>query len=299
EGVLGVLRLAAQQLDLPLTQLLRSCALFLHGAPVPTNTSLEKKGAKVGMLTTEGFRDSLEIRRGMRENQWDHRAPFPEVLVPRHLRLPVRGRIAADGSEAAPLDATDVATAARTFAAEGVASIAVCLLNSFLDGAHERAAGAELARNGMGKWVSLSSEVMPTMGEYERGSTAVVNAYIAPKVTSYLSALDAQLRQLGLRRSRLLLQSNGGAVSVDQVAARPVMLVLSGPAAGVGALKGCAGGGDAHLISMEMGGTGCDVMVMAKGEVPVADSLTIDGYHLTTPSVEIHTVGAGGGTVAR
>src|SRR3954453_20029995 len=127
EGVLGVLRLAAQQLDLPLTALLRDCALFVHGSTVATNTILEKKGAKVGMLTTEGFRDSLEIRRGMRENQWDHRAPFPEVLVPRHLRLPVRGRIGADGHEVSPLATDDVATAARTFAAEGVESVAVCL----------------------------------------------------------------------------------------------------------------------------------------------------------------------------
>lgn len=299
EGVLGVLRLAAQQLDLPLTQLLRDCALFVHGSTVATNTILEKKGAKVGMLTTEGFRDSLEIRRGMRENQWDHRAPFPEVLVPRYLRLPVRGRIGSDGREAAPLEPADVATAARIFKDEGVGSVAVCLFNSFLDGTHERATGDVLKNAGMGQWVSLSSEVMPTMGEYERGSTAVVNAYIAPKVTGYLQALDRQLRQLGLPNSLLLLQSNGGAVSVEQVAARPVMLVLSGPAAGVGALKGCSAPGEPdNFISMEIGGTSCDVMVMAKGEVPVADALTIDGYHLTTPSVEIHTVGAGGGTVA-
>src|SRR6478735_7077029 len=303
EGVLGVLRLAAQQLDLPLTSLLRDCALFVHGSTVATNTILEKKGARVGMLTTEGFRDSLEIRRGIRENQWDHRAPFPEVLVPRYLRLPVRGRLGADGSELAPLAAEDVDAAAKVFAAEGVESVAVCLFNSFLDGTHERRVGGQLAKSwpgtGSGKWVSLSSEVMPTMGGYERGSTAVVNAYIAPKVTSYLQALDEQLRQFGLPRSLLLLQSNGGAVSVDQVAARPVMLVLSGPAAGVGALKGCADPGEpANLISMEIGGTSCDVMVMAKGDVPVADELLIDGYHLTTPSVEIHTVGAGGGAIA-
>lgn len=299
EGVLGVLRLAARELDLPLSALLRDCALFVHGSTVATNTILEKKGAKVGMLTTEGFRDSLEIRRGIRENQWDHRAPFPEVLAPRYLRLPVRGRIAADGMELAPLVSEDVDAAARVFTEEGVESVAVCLFNSFLDGGHERAAGARLAKTWDGQWISLSSEVMPTMGEYERGSTAVVNAYIAPKVTSYLAALDEQLRQLGLSRSLLLLQSNGGAVSVSEVAHRPVMLVLSGPAAGVGALKGCAEPGErANLISMEIGGTSCDVMVMAKGDVPVADQLVIDGYHLTTPSVEIHTVGAGGGAIA-
>lgn len=299
EGVLGVLRLAAQQLDLPLTALLRDCALFVHGSTVATNTILEKKGAKVGLLTTEGFRDSLEIRRGIRENQWDHRSPFPEVLAPRYLRLPVRGRLGADGKELAPLSGEDVDAAARVFDAEGVESVAVCLFNSFLDDTHEQLAGARLGKSWAGKWVSLSSEVMPTMGEYERTSTAVINAYVAPKVTSYLRALNEQLRQFGLPRSLLLLQSNGGAVSVDQIAARPVMLVLSGPAAGVGALKGCAAPGEAaNLISMEIGGTSCDVMVMARGGVPVTDELTIDGYHLTTPSVEIHTVGAGGGTVA-
>ena len=299
EGVLGVLRLAARELDLPLSTLLRDCALFVHGSTVATNTILEKKGAKVGMLTTQGFRDLLEIRRGIRDNQWDHRTPFPPVLAPRYLRLPVRGRIGPDGSELSPLVADDVDAAAKVFADEGVESVAVCLFNSFLDGAHERTVGARLAKVWAGKWISLSSEVMPTMGEYERGSTAVVNAYIAPKVTSYLGALDEQLRQFGLPRSLLLLQSNGGAVSVAQVASRPVMLVLSGPAAGVGALKGCAAPGEAaNLISMEIGGTSCDVMVMAHGEVPVADQLTIDGYHLTTPSVEIHTVGAGGGAIA-
>jgi N-methylhydantoinase A len=299
EGVLNVLRLAARELDLPLSALLRDCALFVHGSTVATNTILEKKGARVGMLTTAGFRDSLEIRRGMRENQWDHRAPFPPVLVPRYLRLPVRGRIAADGTELAPLQLEDVAEAAATFGQERVDSVAVCLFNSFLDGKHEREARQALAKSWQGKWVSLSSEVMPTMGEYERGSTAVVNAYIAPKVTSYLGALDEQLRQLGLPRSLLLLQSNGGAVSVAEIANRPVMLVLSGPAAGVGALKGCADSPDlANFISMEIGGTSCDVMVMAKGDVPVNDHLVIDGYHLTTPSVEIHTVGAGGGAIA-
>ena len=171
---------------------------------------------------------------------------------------------------------------------------AVCLFNSFLDGRHERAVGAQLSKSKAGRWISLSSEIMPTMGEYERGSTAVVNAYIAPKVTSYLQSLDQQLRQLGLQHPVLMLQSNGGAVPVDNVAARPVMLVLSGPAAGVGALKGCAAPGEQpNLISMEIGGTSCDVMVMAKGDVAMSDQLIIDGYHLTTPSVEIHTVGAG------
>lgn len=299
EGVLNVLQLAAKELALPLAALLRGCSLFVHGSTVATNIILEKKGARVGMLTTQGFRDSLEIRRGMRQNQWDTRAPFPEVLVPRYLRQPVRGRIAADGAELSPLVIEDVVMASALFDEEGIESIAVCLFNSFLDGKHERETQEVLARNWHSDWISLSSEIMPTMGEYERGSTAVVNAYIAPKVATYLRALDERLRELGLPRSLLMLQSNGGAVSVAEVANRPVMLVLSGPAAAVGALNGCmASGGPANFISMEIGGTSCDVMVMANGEVPVSDRLVIDGYHLTVPSVEIHTVGAGGGTIA-
>ncbi|WP_194473317.1 hydantoinase/oxoprolinase family protein [Bradyrhizobium sp. CCBAU 51753] len=299
EGVLNVLRLASAEFDLPLSALLRDCALFVHGSTVATNTILEKKGARVAMLTTEGFRDSLEIRRGFRENQWDHRTPYPPVLVPRYLRQPVRGRVAADGTELTPLEVEDVTRAAALFKEEEVESVAVCLFNSFLDGKHEREAREALAQSWRGDWISLSSEIMPTMGEYERGSTAVVNAYVAPKVTRYLRALDERLRELGLPRSLLMLQSNGGAVSVTEVASRPVMLVLSGPAAAVGALRGCAPSQDsANFISMEIGGTSCDVMVMARGEVPVSDELVIDGYYLMTPSVEIHTVGAGGGTIA-
>ncbi len=300
EGVVAALGQAADRFALPLPDLLRDCALFVHGSTVATNTMLERRGATVGLLTTEGFRDSLEIRRGIREDQWDHRAPFPEVLVPRYLRLPVGGRIDRDGTEYEAFDAGGVAEAMKTFEAEGVESVAICLINSFLNPAHESAAKSAVEANWDGEWISASNDIAPVMGEYERGSTTVVNAYLAPKVVAYLQALDRQLRQLGLTRSILLVQSNGGAVSVDQVAARPVNLVLSGPAAGVGALnlvRRAAGTED--LISMEIGGTSCDVALMSGGKVGVTDQLIIDGYHLATPAVEIHTVGAGGGTIAR
>ena len=300
EGVVAALGQAADRFARPLPDLLRDCALFVHGSTVATNTMLERKGAKVGLLTTEGFRDSLEIRRGIREDQWDHRAPFPEVLVPRYLRQPVGGRIDRDGSEHEAFHADDVANAMQTFAEEGVESVAICLINSFLNPAHERAAQEAVDAHWDGDWVSASHDIAPVMGEYERGSTTVVNAYLAPKVVAYLQALDRQLRQLGLTRSILLVQSNGGAVSVDQVAARPVNLVLSGPAAGVGALNLVRRAADTDdLISMEIGGTSCDVALMSGGKVGVTDQLIIDGYHLATPAVEIHTVGAGGGTIAR
>ena len=299
EGVIAALNLAADRYAMTVPELLADCGLFVHGSTIATNTILERKGAKVGLLTTTGFRDSLEIRRGIREDLWDHRRPWPPVMVPRYLRLPVGGRIDRHGAELAQFETGDVERALQTFADEGVESIAICLINSFLNPCHE-AAAAEVVRAGReDDWVSVSSDIAPLMGEYERSSTTVVNAYIAPKVVAYLGALDQQLGQLGLGRSILLLQSNGGAVSVDQVADRPVNLVLSGPAGGVGALNHYrhAVASD-QLISMEIGGTSCDVALMSDGAVAATDALIIDGYHVAAPSVEIHTVGAGGGTIA-
>jgi len=299
EGVLAALRQAASRFGLDLERLLAGCALFIHGSTVATNTVLEKKGARVGLLTTAGFRDSLEIRRGLRENQWDHRAPFPPVLVPRYLRLGIAGRIDRGGREIEALSEADIERAVATFKAEGVAAIAVTFLYSVLNDAHERRAREVIRRLWPEVWVSLSSEVVAVLGEYERGSTTVLNCYLANRVVAYLTNLDQRLRELGLRRGLLLVQSNGGAVSVAQVAHRPVNLVLSGPAAGVGALnlyRQLAGSDD--LIAMEIGGTSCDVTMMSEGVVQSADQLLIDGYHVAVPAVEIHTVGAGGGTVA-
>ena len=299
EGVLAALRQAALRFGLGLDRLLGGCTQFIHGSTVATNTVLEKKGARVGLLATAGFRDSLEIRRGLRENQWDHRAPFPPVLVPRYLRLDIGGRIDREGQEIEPLNEADIEQAVATFKAEGVEAIAVTFLYSVLNDAHERQAREVIKRLWPEAWVSLSSEVVALLGEYERGSTTVLNCYLAHRVVAYLQKLDRRLQELGLPRGMLLVQSNGGAISVAQVASRPVNLVLSGPAAGVGALnlyRHLAGSDE--LIAMEIGGTSCDVTVMSGGAVQVTDQLLIDGYHVAVPAVEIHTVGAGGGTVA-
>jgi N-methylhydantoinase A/oxoprolinase/acetone carboxylase beta subunit/N-methylhydantoinase B/oxoprolinase/acetone carboxylase alpha subunit len=298
-GVLDAVEKAAARLGIAVEALLAGCRLFVHGSTVATNTVLEGKGAKVGLLVTHGFRDSLEIRRGLRENPWDHRTPFPPVMVPRYLRRPVRGRLDPDGREIAPLDAEDVRAACALFREEGVEAVAISLFNAYADPRHERAAAAIVRESWGGDWVSLSSEIAPTIGEYARTSTTVTNAAVAPRVVTYLRGLAEALRARGLPGALLVSQSNGGVVSVDQVAARPVNLVLSGPAAGVGALGLAAQAlGDSDLISMEIGGTSCDVALMSAGRVATSDDLEIAGYHLSVPSVEIHTVGAGGGTIA-
>ncbi|MGE0418012.1 MAG: hydantoinase B/oxoprolinase family protein [Acetobacteraceae bacterium] len=307
QGVLAALRRAADMLATSVTELLRNCVLFVHGSTVATNRMLEGKGARVGLLTTEGFRDSLEIRRGLREDQWNHRMPYAPVLVPRHLRRGVGGRIDKDGSERAPLRNADIDAALADFRSARVEAVAVAFFNSFLNDAHEQAAAEHVRAQAPDAWISTSAALSPMMGEYERTSTAVVNAALLPGIVPYLRNLDRELRALGLDRPLLLVQSNGGVISVEQVAPRPVNLLLSGPAAAVGALNyyraaidqsAVDAGHAGNLISMEIGGTSCDVMLMSQGDVAMKDDLMIAGYHVSTPGIDIHTIGAGGGTIA-
>ena len=306
-GVLAAISRVAADLELPVEELLSDCALFVHGSTVATNTMLEHKGATVGLLTTRGHRDALEIRRGLREDQWNHREPYAPVLVPRYLRHGVAGRIDASGDELEPLAAEDVEAAVKHFEAEGVEAVAIALFNSFVNEGHEVEAETALRKHWDGAWVIRSAQVSPMMGEYERTSTAVVNAALAPRVVAYLGDLDAELARLGLPRPILLVQSNGGAASVESVGLRPVNLLLSGPAAAIGALNryrrpmdgaNTAPEDEGNLISMEIGGTSCDVLLMSAGQVATRDDLQIAGYHVSTPAVDIHTIGAGGGTIA-
>ena len=305
-GVIAAVGWLAADLDRTVQELLEPCSLFVHGSTIATNTMLEAKGATVGLVATQGFRDTLEIRRGLREDQFNHRQPYAPVLVPRYLRKSIPGRIDAAGDEIAPLDLAELDDIVADFEAEGVEAIAVCLMNSFLNDLHERAVADTLAERWSGQWITTSAAVSPLMGEYERTSTAVVNAALLPVIVPYLRALDSELAARGLPRPILLLQSNGGAASVDQIAGRPVGLLLSGPAAAVGALNLY---GDAlnsareapdagNLISMEIGGTSCDVLLMSGGAVAVRDDVMVAGYHVSTPAVDIHTVSAGGGTIA-
>jgi N-methylhydantoinase A len=299
KGVLAAVEEAASSAGLSTSELLRRVSLFAHGSTIATNTVLEGKGARVGLLATEGFRDALEIRRGHRENPWDHRTPYAPVLVPRYLRRPVRGRLDRGGRETELLNAGDVSDAVSVLRAEGIDSVAVCLFNSYIDDRHEEVAAHLIASEAPGIWITRSAKVAAVIGEYERSSTAVLNAYIAPRTVAYLRRLEAHLNDLGLVSPLLLIQNNGGAVSVEEVAERPVALLLSGPAAGIGALRYYAKAvGSDDLVSMEIGGTSCDVILMTAGAVAFSDRLDIGGYVCISPSVEIHTVGAGGGTIA-
>ena len=299
KGVMRALDLVAGRLGIDSGCVLARCDMFVHGSTIATNTMLEHSGARVGLLVTKGFRDTLVIRRGVREDMWDHRTPFAPVLVPRYLRIGIPERIDRDGRVVADLDREAVREAALFMKAESVEAVAVCFLNSFMEPCHEREAAGILQETFGADAVSVSSEVAPIIGEYERSSTTVINAALAPKVVPHLVRLDRTLQQGGFSRPLHLVQSNGGAASVAQMRERPVSLLLSGPAACVGALDLVAGQtGHDHLISMEIGGTSCDVAMMHAGEVALTDDLMIAGYHVAVPAVDVHTVGAGGGTIA-
>ncbi|MBI2738403.1 MAG: hydantoinase/oxoprolinase family protein [Rhodospirillales bacterium] len=300
QGVLDAVSAAAAGLGTTVPELLGRCGWFVHGSTVATNIVLERKGARVGMLTTAGFRDSVEIRRSIRENPWDHRTPFAEPLVPRYLRLGVRGRLDAQGQELAPLSADDVRDAVAAFAERGVETVAICFINAYANGRHEEEA-AEIIRSVAPQMsVSLSSRLAPIVGEYERGSTTVIDAYIRRRVIAYLEALGERLRDLGFGGEVALIQSNGGAIGLSRVARAPVGLCLSGPAAGIGAMRyyGRLCGSD-NLITMEIGGTSCDVSMLQSGRAQLIDGFGIGGHHVGLPAIDIHTVGAGGGTIAR
>ena len=297
-GVINALHQAANQLGATLSSLLSRTSLFVHGSTIATNTLLERTGASVGLLGTHGFRDTIEIRRGWRENPWDHRTPWPDPVVPRHRRLSVIERMDVQGNAVVPLDPASVRRALERMLAFGVESIAVCLLHSYRNPEHEQLCREIIAEHAPHVFLTLSSELAPIAGEYERASTAVINAYVAPRVVPYLKGLELKLRELGLRKL-LVVQSNGGIASVPQIARRPVAMLLSGPAAAAGALLHHQQEAEnRHLISLEVGGTSCDVMMMKEGEIGMTDLLDIDRLRVAVPSVEITTVSAGGGSIA-
>jgi len=297
-GVLNAVKEAAGLLGREVSQLLGQCSQFIHGTTVATNLLLERKGAKVGLLCTEGFRDSLEIRRGWRQNMWDHRTPWGEVIVPRYLRLPVSERMAADGEVLQRLEESTVREAAQVFRREGVDAVGICFLNAYVNDAHERQCEALIQELLPSAYVTRSSDVAPIIGEYERASTTAANAYAAPLVLPYLQELADRLGEWGLASRLLLVQSNGGAISLELLKTRPASLALSGPAAGLASLELFGRiSGTQNVISIEIGGTSCDVTVVTEGRVATTDSLTINDIVIALPSVDIHTVSTGGGTI--
>jgi N-methylhydantoinase A len=298
-GLYNVINKAAIYFKKSLNELLGGLDIFCHGTTVATNTLLTGTGAKTGLILTKGFRDSIEMRRAHKDNIWDLRLPVPEPLVPRYLRLGVTGRIDYMGDVIQPLEADDVQEVCKKFKKEGVEAVAVCTLFSFLNDSHEREIRSIVEKHLPDAFISISSEVLPQIREYERQSTTVANAYVGPKLTVYLSNLEKRLKSDGLSRAFYVTASNGGVMTVETAIRHASATLLSGPAAGaVGAMFFADLLGQKNLILMDMGGTSFDVTLINNGRVTLSTEGEIAGYRIAKPMIDINTIGAGGGSIA-
>ncbi len=283
----------------------------VHGSTVATNAILERKGARTGLLTTAGFRDVLELRRLRMPRLYDMTWEKPAPLVERYLRHEVPERVDLRGSVVIPLDLDAVRRCVAALVADDVESVAVSLLHSYANPAHERAIGALLADEFPKLWVSLSHRVLPVIREYERTSTTVLNAYVQPTVASYLQALRRQLDGAGIDGPLLIMQSNGGIMAAAAAAERPAYIVESGPAAGVIASAELARRlGIDEVITFDMGGTTAKASIVEGGrphftaEFEVAAGISASsrlssggGYALSVPFIDLAEIGAGGGSL--
>lgn len=271
----------------------------VHGTTAGTNALLERKGAKIGLITTQGFRDTLEMRRRDRRATWGLRGEF-EPVVPRDRRLEVPERTLADGSIETPVDIAAVKSAARELLAMGCQAVALVFINAFANPANEQTAAQALRSLWPNPHVSVSSEILPEIREFERTSTTVLNAYLQPEVAGYLGRLESGLRDGGFGGEFLLVQSNGGVMAVETACRLPVRTALSGPAAGVIAAAYIAtSAGYDNIITGDVGGTSFDVSLIADGQSALAAQTSIDfGMVVRTPMIEITTIGAGGGSIA-
>ncbi len=298
-GLFDGLEELARRLGVTRPELLRDAQRIIHGTTVATNALLERKGAKVALLTTEGHRDILEMREGLKEDRYNLRMPPPVPLVPRHLRLGVRERMDAQGAVRVPLDAGSLAAAIAKLKQEGVDAVAICFLHSYRNPAHEKAAADAVRATMPGVFVSASHDVYPQIKEYERTSTTIINAYVGPKLSTYLQSLEARLKAEGLAAPLYIMLSHGGVASVAEAVRLAGATLLSGPAGGVAAAHRAAQDLAGNVIPFDMGGTSTDISIVRNGERPVSSERAIAGHKIALPSLDIVTLGAGGGSIAR
>jgi N-methylhydantoinase A len=301
-GFLNALAKAAAGYGLDPRAFVGQVGLIIHGTTLATNTLINRNGAKTGMITTAGFRDIIEIRRGfknVRTSMYNVFVPPYEPLVPRYLRLEAAERTLFDGTELTALDEADVVAAAERLRSEGVESVAIGFMHSYADPAHERRA-AELTRSAMpGTYVTTSHEILPVWREFERFSTTVVSAYCGPVVERYLRALEARLADNGFTGNLLLMGSDGLVETVEYCIPRVVYLIGSGPAA---APSGAVFLGDAigstDLLSVDMGGTSFDICMVRGREIPTTSDGWVQDERVAIKMVDIQSGGAGGGSIA-
>ncbi len=270
---------------------------IVHGTTVTTNATLTGTGAKCGLLTTEGVRDALELRRGIREEQYNNRYTNVKPLVPRYLRAGIKGRLDRNGQETTSLDLAEVRQAIALFKQEDVQAVSICFMNSFANPAHEQAA-AELVRAEMpGAYLSVSTDLLPSIRFYERVSTTALNSYVGPKLNHYLDQLVGRLKGIGFKGLLLIMQSNGGVITPQLAREKAALTLLSGPAGGPGAgLFYVRPHGQNKCITTDMGGTSFEASVAVDAPMIKNDG-EIARHKIALPMLDIHTIGAGGGSI--
>lgn len=270
-----------------------------HGTTVATNIVIERSGARTGLLTTKGFRDVLELGRQARPSIYDYRLQKPPPLIPRDRRFEVTERIGPDGETLTELDEGSLEEAVRGLDATGVESVAICFLHSYRAPEHEARAKAAVERLLPGMFVSVSSEILPEFREFERLSTTAVNSFVGPRMGRYLERFKARVRGLGVTADPYTIHSNGGLMSIETVRGCPVRTCVSGPAAGVvGAAEIGRVAGFPNLITFDVGGTSTDVSLVHRSTPLYTNARLVAGYPVKTPMIDIHVIGAGGGSIA-
>ena len=271
---------------------------IVHGTTVTTNATLTRTGAATGLITNDGLRDALEMRRGIREEQYNNRYTNVPPLVPRYLRRPAAGRLDRRGRELVPLSLDDVRDAIALFKKEGVEAVAICFMNAFANPDHEVRAAELVAAELPGAYLTASSDLLPSVRFYNRVSTTVLNAYNGPKLSAYLDSLTKRLGDIGFDGVLLIMQSNGGVVLPATARASAAMTLLSGPAAGPVAGLGYARihGAD-NCLTVDMGGTSFDAAMVLDGAPITANEGEINRYRIALPMLDIVTIGAGGGSI--
>ncbi|MFQ6070609.1 MAG: hydantoinase/oxoprolinase family protein [Candidatus Aminicenantales bacterium] len=304
EGLMNGLKEMAEAKNLPLNDFIKKVSIIVHGTTVTTNAVLTRRGAKTGLLTTKGLRDTLEMRRGIREEQYNNRYTNVKPLVSRYLRYPVEERLDYRGEEIIPLKEADVVRALQLFKKEGVEAIAICFMNSFTRSDHELRT-AELLREKTRKsfgdhdlYITVSSTFLPSIRFYDRVSTTVLNSYVGPILRRYLMSLIKKLENIGFSGTLLIMQSNGGVVSPQAAIERAAVTLLSGPAAGpVAGIEYTSIQGYRDCITIDMGGTSFDAALIRDRTPLVTTEGEIDRLRIALPMLGITTIGAGGGSI--
>ena len=298
-GVMTGLEELARRLNVSRADMLAATDRLVHGTTVATNALLERKGARVALLTTAGHRDVIEMREGLKPDRYDLRSPPPEPLVPRELRFGVRERLKANGEVLIPLDQASLDDAIAGIKKRGATSVAVCFLHSYLNPVHEIAAVERLIRELPDISVSRSSDVLPQIKEYERVSTTIVNAYVEPIVRRYLTNLERRLKEAGLKGSLFVILSHGGMAPIEEASRLAAGTVLSGPAGGMSGGRRCAELLDIpDLVPFDMGGTSTDISLISEGQASLSADGVLAGQRIALRSLDIASIAAGGGSIA-